>query len=176
MNKKIKKIKKKGYIFWITGLPGSGKSTLGKAILKEIREEYGPTLLFNGDDLRNIFEIKSYEKKKRIQLGKQYTKFCNFISKQNINIIFTVVALFEDLHIFNRSKLDNYIEIYIHSDLKKIIKNKKRIFYTKKVSNVWGFDIKPEYPTNPHIKINNNFNKDINYLKNRLLDKLKKIF
>ena len=75
MNKKIKKIKKKGYIFWITGLPGSGKSTLGKAILKEIREEYGPTLLFNGDDLRNIFEIKSYEKKKRIQLGKQYTKF-----------------------------------------------------------------------------------------------------
>ena len=60
MKKKIKK----GYIFWITGLPGSGKSTLGKAILKEIQKQYGPTLLFNGDDLRNIFEIRSYEKKK----------------------------------------------------------------------------------------------------------------
>jgi cytidine diphosphoramidate kinase len=175
MSKKIKKIKKKGYIFWITGLPGSGKSTLGKAIHKKIQEEYGPTLLFNGDDLRNIFEIRSYEKKKRILIGKQYTRFCDFIAKQNINVIFTVVALFENLHAFNRSKLDNYIEIYIHSDLKKIIKNKKRIFYIKKTSNVWGLDIKPEYPKNPHIKIDNKFNKDINYLKNRLLNKLKKI-
>jgi adenylylsulfate kinase len=175
MNKKIKKIKKKGYIFWITGLPGSGKSTLGKAILKEIREKYGPTLLFDGDDLRNIFEIKSYEKKKRLQIGRQYTKFCDFIAKQNINIIFTVVGLFENLHIFNRKKLDNYIEIYIHSSLKKIIKNKKRIFYIKKTSNVWGLDIKPEYPKNPHIKINNNFNKNIIYLRNELLSKLKKI-
>ena len=85
------------------------------------------------------------------------------------------MALFEDLHIFNRNKLDNYIEIYIESDLRKIIKNKKRIFYIRKTSNVWGLDIKPEYPKNPHIKIFNNFNKDINYLKNTLINKLKKV-
>ena len=52
-----KKIKKKGILFWITGLSGSGKTTISKLIKKDIVTNYGPTILVSGDDLRKIFNF-----------------------------------------------------------------------------------------------------------------------
>jgi len=171
----IKKNKKKGIVFWITGLSGSGKSTIGKKILKEITKLYGPTILVHGDDLRNIFEIKSFDRSSRLKIGKQYTKFCHYITKQNINIIFTVIGLFHKLHKTNRKILKNYVEIYIKSDIKKLIKQKKREFYRNNSPNVWGINIKPEFPKKPKVVIKNNFNTPINSLAKKLLKKIKKI-
>ena len=39
------KFKSKGILFWITGLPGSGKTTIAKKIYKQIVQKYGLTLL-----------------------------------------------------------------------------------------------------------------------------------
>ncbi len=54
----VKLNKNKGIIFWITGLSGSGKTVIGKKIKTEIIKNYGPTMLFSGDDIRRIFAKK----------------------------------------------------------------------------------------------------------------------
>jgi adenylylsulfate kinase-like enzyme len=164
--------KNKGIVFWITGLSGSGKSTIAKKILKEIIKLYGPTILFHGDDLRNIFKIKSYDRSSRLKIGKQYTKFCQYITKQNINIIFTVVGLFHELHKYNRKQLKNYIEILIDANFKKTELRKQKFFYKKKTNNVWGRDIEPEYPKNPHVILKNDFKKNKNFLSTVLIKKI----
>ena len=51
---------KKKYLFWITGLPGSGKTTIAKKIHNKIQNRYGPTIEISGDDLRKIFSLKKY--------------------------------------------------------------------------------------------------------------------
>ena len=50
---------KKKYLFWITGLPGSGKTTIAKKILRPIEKKYGPTIEISGDDLRKNFLFQS---------------------------------------------------------------------------------------------------------------------
>ena len=165
-------IKNKGIVFWITGLSGSGKTTIGKAIKLEIKKKFGPTILVNGDDIRKIFKIKTYEKKNRLIIAKQYTEFCNFISKQNINVIFTTVALFDTIHKANRKKIKNYFEIYIESDFKKIIKKRNKRFYKMKTKNIWGVDLKPEFPKKPDVKILNDFSLPIKKLKKELLNRI----
>ena len=52
MPKKIKLNNKKGILFWITGLSGSGKTTIAKKIKKNISQLYGPTLEISGDEFR----------------------------------------------------------------------------------------------------------------------------
>ena len=170
MKKKI--FKNHGIVFWITGLSGSGKSTIGQSIKKEIQKKFGPTIIINGDDIRRIFKLKSYEKASRLNIAQQYSKFCQFISKKNINIIFTAVALFHQIHKINRAKIKNYLEIYIESDIKIIKRKKNKIFYKTKSSNVWGIDIKPEFPKKPDVKIVNNFNKTLKEIKKELLKKI----
>ena len=46
------KFNQKGILFWITGLSGSGKTSIAKKILPLIRKKYGPTIHLDGDALR----------------------------------------------------------------------------------------------------------------------------
>ena len=55
----MKKLNKsKGVVFWITGLPGSGKTLLANLIQDEINSIYGKSIVVSGDDLRNIFNLR----------------------------------------------------------------------------------------------------------------------
>ena len=158
--KKIKINKKKGILFWITGLSGSGKTTFGKAIHKDIQKLYGPTLMISGDNIRKIFYLKGYTKKDRLKILKSYCKFAEIITNQNINLIFAVVGMFNEPRKWNRKNISNYIEIYIKSNLKEIIKlKKKRIYHKKNIQDIVGVDIKPEFPKKPNITIINSFDK-----------------
>ena len=66
---------------------------------------------------------------------------------------------------YNRKKINNYLEIFIDSD---ILKNKKINNISRFNKNVVGIDIKPEYPMKPDIKIFNNFKTPLKSLANEI--------
>jgi adenylylsulfate kinase len=167
--------KKNGIVFWITGLSGCGKSTLGNFIKKDIDKNYGKTVIIHGDDIRNIYNLKNYTRKKRLELGKSNSDLCKLISNQGVNVIFTTVGLFYELYKYNRTNIKNYIEIYIKTEINYLINNKNKSFYKNKTKNVWGLDIKPEFPKKPNIIINNNFKEGKNKLANKLIKKISQI-
>ena len=169
-----KKFKKQGIIFWITGLSGSGKTTLAKNIENFVSKNYGPTLCIHGDDIRNIFNLKSYSKSDRLKIGKMYVKLVKILIDQKINVIFSVVGLFHELQKNNRKIFKNYLEIFIKSDIQVLLKKKRKVFYQKKTNNVWGIDLKPEFPKKPDITIINDFKKNIKYLTKELISKIKR--
>ena len=152
------KKKNSGKIFWITGLSGSGKSIIGEHLKKLINKKYGKTIIIHGDNVRDIFQLKFYTKTKRLKLGKSYSDLCRLLTQQNINVIFTVIGLFDELFLYNRKYLENYFEIFIKTNIEKLKKNKSKSFYKVKTSNVWGLDLKPQFPKKPDIIIENNFN------------------
>ncbi len=164
----------KGILFWVTGFSGSGKTQLAKKIYTQIKKDYGPTILFSGDDIRRIFQLKGYTAKERLNTVKKYCKLSKFITSQNINVLFAVIGMMDEVRNWNRKNIKNYIEIYIKSDLKNIINKKKKRLYHNNKKNIVGIDIKPEYPKNPDIVINNDFKKNLDSLSKELIKKLKK--
>lgn len=174
----MKKIKKnKGILFWITGLTGCGKTEISKLIKEFISNKFGKTLIINGDDIRDIFDIKKYNRKDRLKLGKKYTLLAKHITDQNINVIFAVAGLFNELRKYNRKIINNYVEIYIKSDLAKIVSHKKKPLYKKKnVGKIWGINLKPEFPRKPDITIVNDFTIPVKKLSNKLKKEIEKKF
>ena len=155
--KKIKIIKNKGIVFWVTGLSGVGKTTISKNLHKKITDHFGKTIFFNGDDFRRIFKLNKYSLNARKEYVLQYSKFCKFVSEQNINVLIAVVGLFDFVRLRNKEKIKNYIEIFIKASKNNVKKNDKRKIYFK--SDVFGKDLKPELPKNSDIIITNDFKK-----------------
>jgi len=162
-------------VIWITGLPGSGKTSIAKRLKKKIESILNPTIVISGDDLRKIFKLEGYTYKDRKNYIKQYSNLCKFLSDQNVNVIFAVVGLFEFIRKWNRKNLKNYIEVYIKSDLKKIIKLKKKNIYTRFKKNIVGRDIIPELPQRSDITVENNLNTSLENLTKEIFPKIKKI-
>tara|TARA_B100000959_G_C14858983_1_gene573421 strand:- start:25 stop:546 length:522 start_codon:yes stop_codon:yes gene_type:complete len=164
--------KKKGILFWLTGLPGAGKTSIANKIISPINKKFGHTILFNGDDIRKIFDLKNYSFVGRKRIGMQYSKLFKNITDQKINVLFAGGVLIEEVRKRNKKNINNYVEIYLKCNQKKIIsKNFKKLYL--KTKNLVGLKIKPEYPKNPDIIINNDFTKTINELSKDLLKKIK---
>lgn len=169
----MNKIKKnKGIVFWITGLSGSGKTTIAKKIKKQITKKYGATLIVSGDDLRDCFSFNFFSKKKRLDYALSYSKFCKFISSQNINIIIATVSMFHEVREWNKKNIDNYLEIYIKSDIDVLIKQKKKFFYKRNSLNIVGKNLAAEYPKKPDIVLNNNFKESVDNLSKNLVKQI----
>ena len=105
----------------------------------------------------------------------KYCLLSKFITSQDVNVIFAVVGLMSGIRKWNKKNIDNYIEIYIKSDIKKIKEKRLKKIYRIKTKQVVGIDIKPEIPTKPDITIVNNFNKNLDELKNELISKIERI-
>jgi adenylylsulfate kinase-like enzyme len=164
--------KRKGILFWITGLSGSGKTSIAKKIIQDINKKYGPTLEVSGDDLRELFSYNKYSRKQRFIYATSYSKFCRQITNQNINIIFSTVSMFHKVRDWNRKNIDNYLEIYIKSDIEKLITKRKKFFYKGVHRNIVGKNQNAELPKKPHIILNNNFTISISKLSQILLKKI----
>jgi len=168
--------KKKGILFWITGLSGSGKTTISKKIKKDIIKFYGPTILVSGDDLRKIFKFIKYTSHDRQVLTKKFCNFAKFITEQKINLIFGVVGMIHSARKWNKQNIDNYLEIYIKTNIKSIIKvNKKKIYHKKNSGDIVGVNIKPELPKKADIIIDNNFKRSTDILAKELIQKIRTI-
>ena len=173
MKKKINR--KKGILFWITGLSGSGKTTLAKKIFPMIKKKYGPTVLLDGDQCRKALDLQGFNYKDRLGNSKKYNNITKILTDQKINIVFSLVCLINKPRNWNRRNIDNYLEIFIDCDLKKIIKKSKKKTY-KNNKNIVGIDIKPEFPKNPDIVIKNDFSTNTNLLAKQLIKKISNFY
>ena len=101
-------------IYWITGQPGSGKTTLAKAIIKE--RYFRDWFHIDGDDIRELFDNKDYSKEgrmKNILLAQQISQYLHSKGK---DVIVSLVSPYKDQRDKFKEKMGNELkEIYIHT-------------------------------------------------------------
>ena len=145
---------KKGLFILITGLPGVGKTTIGRELKKLMKLNYNPTIQFNGEDLRKYFNLTGWSRKERIEISKKYTQIIKFLVDQNINVILSCVVLFNEFHYNNEKQIKNYFQVILKSKLSRLKKIRKNLYNRKE--KAWKVDLIPEYPKKPNMIIHNN--------------------
>ncbi|MCF2909720.1 adenylyl-sulfate kinase [Pseudoalteromonas sp. DL2-H2.2] len=151
-------------VIWITGLPGAGKTTIAKKLLDTLQSQNLHANLLDGDELRGVLDNPGYDKASRQKLAYVYSGLANLIASQNTIAIVATVAMFDEIRDWNRTNIENYLEVFVKVSDDDLLKRNKNNLYSKsnKKSNVYGKDIPIELPKRPDIIIENNNNSSIN--------------
>ncbi len=103
-------------IIWLTGQPGSGKTTICEQIMS-IHTEF---FHVDGDDLRDLFDNKDYSetgRRKNIELAQQISQY---LHNQGVDVLVSLVSPYKDQRDRFKEKMgDDLREVYVHTSEKR---------------------------------------------------------
>tara|TARA_Y100001968_G_C19433092_1_gene758124 strand:+ start:2012 stop:2539 length:528 start_codon:yes stop_codon:yes gene_type:complete len=163
----------KGICYWITGLSASGKTVASMKLAELIRKQHNNIVLLDGDELRILLNSNSFSNSDRLALSHKYAQLANLISNQGIHVIIAVMALFHEVHSWNRQNISNYVEVFIDVPISELQRRDPKGLYRKykagEIKNMAGLDLKAELPINPDYHFDWNDNNGIEDIPNILL-------
>lgn len=165
----------KGILYWITGLSGSGKTTIGSSLYYELKKRYSNLVILDGDILKKLTgDSLGYSKEDRLKRAGIYSNFCKILTDQGISVIICTVAMYDSVRQWNRNHIERYVEIFLDVEKAVLMERDKKGLYSGqlagKVSDVAGLDIEVEFPKNPDIILKNNGNISVAECVKRILD------
>ncbi len=124
-------------IIWLTGQPGSGKTTICKRILWDKPGVFH----IDGDDLRDLFENKDYSetgRRKNVELAQQIAQY---LYKKGQDVVVSLVSPYKDQRDKFKEKIgNNLIEVFVHTTE---IRGRENYFvseYQQPVENYFDLD------------------------------------
>ena len=97
-------------IFWFTGQPGSGKTTLGRALVEKLESAFH----IDGDDLRGLSSNVDYSEQGRINNIRTAQSIAMFLDNKGHNVVVSVVAPYKWLREEFKER-HSVKEIYLHT-------------------------------------------------------------
>ncbi len=147
---------------WLTGLPGSGKST----IAEEIKQRHPDFIILRMDELRKIATpVPTYSEKERDILYRSIVYFAKILTESGSNVIIDATGNLRKWRELARKNISSFLEIYLKCDIDLCVererKRKDRLSAPKdiykKAAEGWpvpGINVPYESPTNPEISVN----------------------
>ena len=104
-------------IYWFTGQPGVGKTTLSLELKYYLERLYQNEVFhIDGDELRLLYKNLNYGKEGREENIKRAQDIAKFIHNQGYDVIVSLVAPYRNLREnFKEIMKNNLIEIYVHT-------------------------------------------------------------
>ncbi|MBI4823739.1 MAG: adenylyl-sulfate kinase [Nitrospirae bacterium] len=116
-----------GIAIWLTGLPGSGKSTIADAIKKE----YPEFIVLSMDALRKVVTPQpSYSETERDILYRALVYIAKTLTEQGNNVIIDATGNLRRWRELARELIPGYIEIYLKCSLSTCMEREKKRFNT----------------------------------------------
>ena len=167
----------KGTVFWITGLPGAGKSTIAKLLCSEIEKSGSTAILLDGDELRKIFgDNAGYSNEERRVLAARYGRLCKMLSDQGVDVVCATVSMFHNVREWNRVNIQRYKEVYIKVPIEVLIDRDQKGIYSRALDDqepdVLGINLEFEEPRQPDIVLENGNGSTLESIINQLLIQL----
>ena len=101
-------------IYWFTGQPGAGKTTLAKQLKDYLHPSN--TILVDGDDIRDVFQNKDYSEEGRRKNITNAQTLAKFLQHKGYNVVVSLVSPYKDQRDkFKEEMGENLIEIYVHT-------------------------------------------------------------
>jgi len=158
---KEKLLKQKAFTVWMTGLSGSGKSTIAKGVERYLHKQGFLTQMLDGDNIRvginNNLGFSENDRTENIRRIAEISKLFVNCGVITLNCFISPTKKMRQLakNIIGR---ENFIEVFISTSVEECEKRDVKGLYAKaregKIKNFTGVDAPFETPANAELKVN----------------------
>lgn len=151
----------KGVTIWLTGLSGSGKTTISRLVEYRVKQHGFKAELLDGDEVRrNLTTHLDFSKEDRQNNNKIVTYVAKLLSRNNIIVLTSLISPYQELRDYARKEITNFIEVYVKCPLEECINRDVKGLYKKalngEISSFTGISDPFEEPKYPEIIVETN--------------------
>jgi adenylylsulfate kinase-like enzyme len=163
-----------GRVFWITGLSGAGKTTVGQELWSQLRAAGHPVIFLDGDALRAaIAEDLGHSADNRRLSAMRNARLCRLLAEQGADVVCATISLFHDVQRWNRENIPGYHEVFLRVPIEELRRRDSKGIYAQAergdLRDIVGLDVPAEVPETPDLVLDNYGDLDVFTAVDRIL-------
>lgn len=164
-------------VFWLIGISGAGKTTLGEKLKSYFDALQKKSYLIDGDLVRDFYDNDlGYTRGERMANIKRITLAAHVLNECGVIAVICNISPFEELRAFARTKIKGYNEIYLKKKIAMSLKDDPKEMYQKNMgkTEIVGMEVPFDEPLASDLVIDvdemsveESFDRVINYIQER---------
>jgi len=149
---------REGFVVWLTGLPGSGKTTIAKTLEPKLREKEWPVEIIDGDEIRqNLSKGLGFSREDRETHLRRCAYVAKLLSRNGVAVIAALISPYRNVRDYARKETTNFLEVYVKCSIETCAKRDPKGLYKKasagQIKDLTGPQDLYEEPLNPDLTV-----------------------
>jgi len=166
---------KPGFVIWLTGLSGSGKSTIADRLAKILSRKGRKIERLDGDILRGIFPNTGFDRQARDEHIQRVGYMASRLEHHGVIVIASFISPYREARRFVRGLCKQFIEVWVKASLEECKRRDVKGLYKKatdgQIQQFTGLDDPYEEPEKPELIIDTE-HQTIEQSVSQILDKI----
>lgn len=143
-------------VYWLTGLSGAGKTTLGRLWHEELKALGRTAVFLDGDELRRVFgDDLGFTEADRRRSAMRNARLCALLGRQGLDVVCCTISMFDSVREWNRANIPGYFEVYVKASMDVLRRRDQKGLYSGGGGNVAGVSLRVEEPKRPDLILEN---------------------
>ena len=148
----------RGFVIWLTGLSGSGKTTIARTVEDALKSMNRCVVVLDGDEIRrHINSDLGFSKRDRELNVERVAHLSHILSRSRIITIVALISPFRTSRNYARKLVGDFVEVWVKCSLETCKKRDPKGLYTKvkmgEITDFTGIDQDYEIPLSPEITL-----------------------
>lgn len=148
----------RGFVVWLTGLSGAGKTTIAHALAERLRGAGYRVEILDGDVVRQHFSKGlGFSKEDRIENIRRVAYVAHLLARNGVVVITALISPYREGRNYARRLIGDFVEVYVKCPLEVLIERDVKGLYAKalkgEIPNFTGISDPYEPPENPEVVV-----------------------
>jgi adenylylsulfate kinase len=131
---KLTGFKTKPAVIFLTGLSGSGKTTIAKALMEKYKKQGVVPVLLDGDEIRKVIHQTGFDEESRKKHNLNVGYMASLLESQGNVVIVSLISPYIDTRNEIRTMCKKFIEVHVCTNVKVCIQRDPKGLYAKAIA------------------------------------------